>query len=203
MNRGRMGFRRTIRTTFAVAAVAAVAAAPGHAAPGSGHGNGHGKPQTANNATLHGDQTAQGVVQSVSPRAVVLKLLDGSSTTIPVDGKTRVLVDGKPSALSDVKPGFVATATVKDGKPTQDLQAFDPSAQGAGMAVVQSVAQNGVAVTAADGTSVTIHANPKTRVFVNGKPASLHDVKPGFTIVIADGTKGGKPAAELHFLRPS
>lgn len=199
---GHRRLHRTICSAFVVAAVAAGAAAPGQAARGDDPGTGHGKPQAAKNATLHGNQTVQGVVQSVSPRSIVLRLLDGSGVTIPVDVNTHVVVDGRPAALADVKPGFVAAATVKDGKPTPELQAFDPSIAGTGIAVVQTISPSGVVVTTAGGSAATIRVTPRTRIFVDGKPASLRDLKAGFTIVLA-GAKSGKPAAELHFLRPS
>jgi hypothetical protein len=50
---------------------------------------------------------------------------------------------------------------------------------------------------------VTIRVNAKTRVFVDGQPVTLRDVRPGFTLVTrADQSKRAKPARELRFLRP-
>jgi hypothetical protein len=146
-----------------------------------------------------GEPTARGVVQSVSARAVVLKELDGSSVSVPVDATTRVFVDGKPASLGAVKPGFLVVAKWVVGKVAQELQAFDLNAPG--FAVVESVSAHAVVVKEFRGSTVTIPVNAKTRVFVDGKPASLRDVKRGYYIVVK-GSKGNKPARELRFLRP-
>lgn len=144
--------------------------------------------------------SGRGIVQSVSVRAVVLKELDGSTVRVPVDAKTRVLVDGKPASLRAVKPGFVAFAKWAAGKATQELQAFNT----AGVGVVESVSADAVVVQEARGSTVTIPVDAKTRVFVDGKPASLRDVKPGYYTVVTNvkGSKGNMPASELRFLRP-
>jgi hypothetical protein len=159
------------------------------------------KPQV----TAPAARSGQGIVQSVSARAVVLKELDGGTVRVPVDAKTRVLVNGKPASLRAVKPGFVAVAKWTAGKATQELQAFDLSGQNAaGLAVVESVSADAVVVQEARGSTVTIPVDAKTRVLVDGKPASLRDVKPGYYTVVTNvkGSKGNKPASELRFLRP-
>jgi len=145
-------------------------------------------------------RSGQGIVLSVSARAVVLKELDGSTVSVPVDAKTRVLVDGKPASLRAVKPGFVAVAKWRAGKATQELQALNAT----DVAVVESVSADAVVVQEARGSTVTIPVDAKTRVFVDGKPASLRAVKPGYYTVVTNvkGSKGNKPASELRFLRP-
>jgi hypothetical protein len=146
-----------------------------------------------------GARSARGVVQSVSARAVVLKELDGSTVSVPVDVATRVFVDGKSASLGAVRPGFLVVAKWVVGKAAQELQAFDLNAPG--FAVVESVSAHAVVVKEFRGRTVTIPVNAKTRVFVDGKPASLRDVKRGYYIVVK-GSKGNKPARELRFLRP-
>jgi hypothetical protein len=117
--------KRASVAAAAVLAIAALAAAPGQAGA-SPNGSSAKSPATAGNA-LHGEQTTQGVVQSVSAKAVVLKTLDGSTVTIPVDARTRVLINGKPALLREIKPGFVVSAQWKPGRATQVLQALDPA----------------------------------------------------------------------------
>jgi hypothetical protein len=65
---------------------------------------------------------SRGIVQAVSGRAVVLRQLDGSTRTVPVDARTRVLVNGKRARLADVKPGFVAIAVWTLGRPARELR---------------------------------------------------------------------------------
>jgi hypothetical protein len=156
------------------------------------------KPQVKGPPARRGG-TGQGIVLSVSARAVVLKELDGSTVSVPVDAKTRVLVDGKPASLRAVKPGFVVFAKWTAGKATQELQALNA----ADVAVVESVSADAVVVQEARGSTVTIPVDAKTRVFVDGKPASLRAVKPGYYTVVSNvkGSRGNKPASELRFLR--
>lgn len=203
--------KRLLRGLSAVLVLTAALAAgpPAGAAPPSGtqsskpaqsQGNPSKPPQG------HGPQeTDQGVVQSVSASEVVLKTLDGSSVTVPVDGSTRVLVDGKLGTLQAVKPGFVAVAKWKAGKAAQQLQAFDLSAKsGERLATVKSVSSTRVVVTGANGGTVTIHANARTHVFLDGRPAALRSIDAGDTLVVTGATANhGKPAVELRFLSPS
>jgi hypothetical protein len=188
--------------------VALAAGAPAGAAPPNGNpsNSSHTPTNAAKPPQAHGpQQTDQGVVQSVSATEVVLKALDGSSVTVPVDGSTRVLVDGKVGTLQAVKPGFVAVATWKPGKAAQALQAFDLSPKsGERLATVKSVSSTRVVVTGANGGTITIHANVRTHVFLDGRPSALRSIVSGDTLVVTGSTANhGKPAVELRFLSPS
>jgi hypothetical protein len=154
-------------------------------------------------AVDRGREAHRGIVRLVSAKAVVLKELDGSTVTVPVDAKTRVLVDGKPGSLDEVKPGFVAVATWQAGQAARVLRTFDPSPKHGTGVVVKSVSANAVVLKEPNGSTVTVLINAKTRVFVNGKPASLRDVKPGFIATTSsEHVEGNTPAKELHFRRP-
>ena len=152
----------------------------------------------------------EGIVQSVSANAIVLRELDGSTVSISVASSTHVFVDGKRASLHDVKAGFVASAAWKAGGSARVLQAFDLSGPHAvTVGLVDSVSSGVVVVTktsatsGAGGTTLSIPVNAKTHVFVNGKPATLAAVKAGYTVVIAaTAHKGNKPAHELLFLQP-
>jgi hypothetical protein len=202
------GAWKSLPCVFALAAALAFASA---AAASPRNGNPSNKPPQAQTnqskpPVSHGPpQTDQGVVQSVATDQVVVKELDGSTVTVPVDDATRVLVDGRLGSLQAVKPGFVAVVTWKPGKAAQELQAFDLSAKsGERLATVKSVSSTKVVVTGANGGSVTIHANVRTRVFLDGKPAALRSIGAGFTLVTTAATVNhGKPALELRFLSPS
>jgi len=194
---------------LAVAAIGlamALAAAPaGFAAGPKTDGSGKpSKPASGPAATAQGPKSAQGVVQFLTPTAVVVKELDGSSVSVPVDQGTQVLVNGTLAVLGDVEPGFVAIASWTGNNPAQELETFNSSsATTTGVEIVQSILPNAVVLTVG-GSTTTIQVNAKTHVFVNGKPAKLQDVKPGFTIVLSGPiSKGEKASAELRFLRPS
>jgi hypothetical protein len=148
--------------------------------------------------------TGKGIVQSVSAQAIVLRELDGSTVRVPVASSTHVFVDGKRASLRDVKAGFVASAAWRAGKPAPVLHAFDLSGPNAvSVGVVDSVSARSLVVTGTGGAPVSILVDAKTRVFVDGKRATLAAVKAGYTVVLlATDSKRGKPARELRFLRP-
>src|SRR5438128_565818 len=66
--------------------------------------------------------TREGIVQSVSAKAIVLRELDGRTVTIPVAPSTQVFVDGKRATLHAVKAGFVASVAWKTSRPARVLQ---------------------------------------------------------------------------------
>ena len=146
----------------------------------------------------------KGIVQSVSPRAIVLRELDGSTVRIPVALSTRVFVDGRLATLQNIKRGFVATATWTAGKPARVLQAFNLSGPHAvRVGVVDSLSNGVLDVTLSDGSTLSIPVTAKTHVLLDGKRATLAAVKTGYTVVIpTQSSKGNKPAHELRFLRP-
>jgi hypothetical protein len=146
----------------------------------------------------------EGIVQSVSAKAIVLRELDGRTVSVPVALSTHVFVDGKRASLRDVNAGFVASVAWKVGNPARVLQAFDLLGRHpVSVGVVDSVSTGVLVVTESDGTTVSIPVNARTRVLVDGKRASLAAVKRGYTVVIsANDSKGNKPAHELRFLRP-
>jgi len=146
----------------------------------------------------------KGIVQSVSPRAIVLRELDGSTVRIPVALSTRVFVDGRLATLQNIKRGFVATATWTAGKPARVLQAFNLSGRHAvRVGVVDALSDGILDVALSDGSTLSIAVNAKTHVLLDGKRATLAAVKTGYTVVIpAQSSKGNKPAHELRFLRP-
>jgi hypothetical protein len=124
------GARRTAQVALALVATIVVLAAAGQAAaaPGSGPVDrvtsaaaGPAKEKPGHRGQR---QTRRGIVQAVSTRTVVLKQLDGTTLTVPVNARTRVLVDGRRSLLADVKPGFVAVAFLTPGRPAQELRTF-------------------------------------------------------------------------------
>ena len=69
------------------------------------------------------------------------------------------------------------------------------------LGVVQSVSGSGVSVKRLDGSSVTVPVERNTRVTIDGKPARLTDVRPGF--VLSATWQAGKPATTLRFVRPT
>jgi hypothetical protein len=107
---------RSVGLALLVGVVALATAAPGALA--------HGAKTSAPTDRGNGLQRCRGIVQSISPRAIVVKQLDGSTRTVPVDARTRVLVDGRRATFLDVKPGFTAFAVWRSGRPAQEVRTF-------------------------------------------------------------------------------
>jgi hypothetical protein len=57
----------------------------------------------------------RGRVISVSPSAITLRELDGSSVQIALAADTQVIVDGSPGQLSDIRRGVAAVSQRIDG----------------------------------------------------------------------------------------
>lgn len=56
--------------------------------------------------------------------------------------------------------------------------------------IVQSVAPAGVVLRALDGTEVTVPLAAETRYRVNGRPATIADIRPGFVAEVVTGGSG-------------
>jgi len=75
-------------------------------------------------------------------------------------------------------------------KPSRSLPSHVRTDRG----IVQSVSATGLVLKTLDGGAVAVRVDAKTRVSVNGKPASLPEVEPGFVAVVAYTV--GKPGAK-------
>jgi hypothetical protein len=96
-----------------------------HGGSSSGNGPTTNAPAPAP-APSSGTLSVQGVVQSVSGSAVSVRLLDGTTSSVPYDRKTQVLVNGRTGRIADVRPGFVLAASWKAGKPAAMLRFVRP-----------------------------------------------------------------------------
>jgi hypothetical protein len=209
MNGGSVkAWRAAVAVTVVALAGPSVAAAATLAKPAQPGAQGKAPPAhgAANIKAGHGE----GIVQTVSGNAIVVRQLDGSTVNLTVTPGTHVFVDGKRASLGDINAGFVASAAWSAGGTARVLQAFDLSAKHAlTVGVVESVSTDAVVVTqtgatsASGGTELTIAVDAKTRVLLDGKPAALSAVKAGYTVVFTAGdAKHKQPAHELRFLRP-
>lgn len=140
----------------------------------------------------------------MSADRLVLKALDGSTIVVAIDARTRVLIDGKPASISDVRPGFVAVVTMRgaSGQAALEVDAFTtspgPAAPVATVAgVVRSVSPGRLVLASLDGRILTVVVDTAARVYVDGKSASLVDLRAGFIVVVRPqaarhGRRGGK-----------
>ena len=134
-------------------------------------------------------------MQSASADRLVLKALDGSTIVVAIDTRTRVSIDGRRASISDVRPGFVAVVTMR-GASRQAALEVDAFTTSPGVAtpgqtvagVVRSVSPGRLVLTSLDGRILTIVIDAAARVYVDGKPASLVDVRAGFVAVVRQQT---------------
>jgi cell pole-organizing protein PopZ len=173
-----------------VAAFAVIAASPAGAK--KGHPKAHGAKAAAK-------RLAHGVVQSVGSDSVTIKAKKGNPFVIPVDAQTKIVVNGKAATLSDVKVGYIALARLTAaGGPAKVLRAHQAPAPGTIVAgKVESVGSDSITVTKGDGSMVTIGVTSDTKILVDGKAATLADVKAGYRALVRRTSADG-PAAVIR-----
>jgi len=124
-----------IRTTIAalLAAAALPAGALAAASPGKGAhdpspvATKQAKPTPAQPSAASGRQSVQGVVQSLTPAAIVVKQLDGTTVSVPYDKKTHFFIEGKRAEVGGVKSGYVLVASWNTGNAATTLRFLRPS----------------------------------------------------------------------------
>lgn len=130
----------------------------------------------------------RGIVQSVSVRRIVIAQLDGTTLAIPLDARTRVLLDGRAAAIADVRPGDVAAVVHPPGGPARAVRAFAPAAprlrRALASGIVRAVGARGLALQTRVGI-VRVAVGARTRIVLDGRPAALADLRPGFRAQVA------------------
>ena len=139
----------------------------------------------------------KGIVQSVSAGQVVLRALDGSTITITVGPKTRVFLNDSPAPLSAIQPGYVAGALHDGSKPAVYVRAVGRAPLVADKGVIISVSSGSLVLRTLAGP-VTITVGPSTAVMLNGQPASLADLRPGYAAEVTH--RGSDPALQIRAL---
>ncbi len=138
----------------------------------------------------------RGIVQSVSSTQVVLRALDGSTITITVGPRTRVFLNNDSAPLTAIQPGYVATALHDGNRPAVYVRAVGKTAP--------LVVDKGV-ITAVSSTSITLRTGsgvvmitigPATSIQLNGRPAGLGDLRPGYSAEVAH--RGSEPAQTIR-----
>jgi len=121
----------------------------------------------------------RGVVQSVSQAQIVLRELDGSSVSLAVGPNTRVLLNGLPAQLGDIQPGFVAAVTHNGARPARVVRAFGRVAPVIDRGVVVSASLGQLVIRRLAGGLLTVKLTAATRIRLNGRPATVADIRPG------------------------
>ncbi len=137
----------------------------------------------------------RGIVQSVSAGQVVLRALDGSTITITIGPKTRVFLNDSPAPLSSIQPGYVAGALHDGGRPAVYIRAVGRAPVTVDRGVITAVSSGSLTLRTAAGP-VTLTVGPTTAVMINGQPASVTDLHPGYAAEVAH--RGSDPAIQIR-----
>jgi hypothetical protein len=141
----------------------------------------------------------QGIVQSVSPSQVVLRALDGSTISVTIGQRTRVFLNGAPAPLSAIQPGYVAAALHDGSRPASFLKAVGRMPVVRDKGIIVAVSSSSISLRTPGGV-VTVPVGPSTSVMLNGSPASINDLQPGYPAEVAH--RGTDPALEIRARGP-
>lgn len=188
----------------ALAAALVLAATPAWAASGAPGGNAakpekkDPPPQTTTTVTT---ESGSGIIQAIRGRVVLVRELDGRVVHVLIGPRTVVFLDGVRTGIGRLAPGFVVTFSGAAGEAIAELRASDPAPR---PTVVLSVGAGVVVVTRPNGSTRAIAVGPATRILLNGRAATLADLRAGDVLVKAVGKGIGKrPALMLRFRRSS
>jgi len=140
----------------------------------------------------------RGIVQSVSAGQLVLRALDGSTITITVGPHTKVYLNDVSAPLSAIQPGYVVGALHDGSRPAVYVRAVGRAALVDDKGIIVSVSSTSLVLRTAAGP-VTITVGPTTGVQVNGRPAGLADLRPGYAAEVIH--RGSDPAVTIRATR--
>ena len=143
-------------------------------------------------------QVDRGVVQSISSSQIVLRGLDGSTLSFAIVPRTVVLLNGSPSSASAIQPGFTAQVAHTAAGKALVIRAFGKprAVKQVDKGAIVSVSSSLIVLRQADGSTVSVSVGLQTSVVLNGVPASLSDLRPGYLAAVLH--YGAQPAREVR-----
>src|SRR5678815_517241 len=133
--------------------------------------------QTKGTPTVTTEQL-RGEVVKVEGNTLVVKMSNGDLRTFSnIPDSRRAVVDGVEVGVRDLKPGTKLTATIT--KTTTPVTIRTSTVMTATVAVVSGPT---VILRLADGEHKQYTVKPEYKFIVNGKPATITDLKPGMTV---------------------
>jgi hypothetical protein len=139
---------------------------------------------------LAADRTVdRGIVQSVTPRALVLRGLDGVDIDVPLGPRTRFRLNGLPGTLADVQPGLVAETVRYGARPAVRVRAFGRIATTTERGRLLAV-RDGSLVVRASGGRTRIPLSGRTVVRRHGRLVALGILRVGMRVEVVRATDG-------------
>ncbi len=124
----------------------------------------------------------RGIVQSVSPSAVVLRALDGTDVTVPVGPATRVRLNGRAAALAAVSPGLVAEAVRVGSGTAVALRAFGRASGRLESGRVVRVLPRALVLRRGPGDTVRVRISARTVVWRGTRTADAKLLRRGMRV---------------------
>ncbi|MCY2931512.1 MAG: DUF5666 domain-containing protein [Planctomycetota bacterium] len=160
-----------------------------------------------------GPPTVKGTITAVGEGTVTFQASPDKTVTVAVNEATVVKVGGKEAKLADLQVGMHAYAVVKEGQPASEIRAYmpKPTAPAAGPTpnvggAITAIGADSITLQPKDGQAVTVSVNAATVYKVNGKAATLGDVKAGMDLKVGMRAyafvKEGQPASEIRAYTP-
>lgn len=131
----------------------------------------------------------RGIVQSVSPSAVVLRGLDGVDVAVAIGPATRIRLNGLPATLADVRPGFVAETVRDGGNPAVRLRAFGRVVPATERGRLLAVRESAVVLQTGAGR-LRIPLTTSTLVRRQGRLVALRILRVGMRVEVARSDDG-------------
>lgn len=158
------------------------------------------------------DQQMSGEIQSVAKDHIVLKV-ESEVHRVSTTSATQVTLDGEKASLADLKAGFKAEVTAKRSDDQQYaatkivatststflISALEEEKKQAQKyeGTIQKVEKTSLQITNEEQEQMTFEVATQTVVKLNGKRASLTDLKAGFQVEITTVVKDGKRMAKV------
>jgi hypothetical protein len=140
------------------------------------------------------DRTVErGIVQSVSPTAVVLRALDGTDVAVALGPDTRFRLNGRAVRLARIQPGLVAEAVSYGSGPAAVLRAFGAPVPAVHTGLLLRIGSHAVVLRLRGGARMRIPLADQTTVRRAGRLVGLRALQRGMQVRVrlaADGTAG-------------
>ena len=157
-------------------------------------------------ASAEDTETMSGKIKSVAKDQIVLEVED-ESHELSVNSSTQVTLDGKKASVADLKAGYAARVTAKKGEDQKytatrivansQATSFVSTSLVADEAkkfegTVKSVEKTSLHLTSEENKQMTFQVASDATITLDGKRASLADLKEGFQATVTATEKEGK-----------
>lgn len=137
-----------------------------------------------------GRTVERGIVQAVEPEEIVLRALDGTEVTVPVEAATRIRLNGRPAPLPAIQRGFVAEAVIAGDGSTLAIRAFGRVDQEAIVGRLVRIGRRILVVRSGAGERLRVVIVRSTRVWRGARHMALARLRPGMRVQVVRAPNG-------------